>query len=528
MNIPFLGRSTPAWRKLITMREALADRAYFGDLLSGDSWQAWRVMLTSIAGEELTEGERTVFESLTGRDREPGQPVEAFWGIIGRRGGKTRAMAVLSAYLAACVDYRAVLGPGERGKLPLMAANTVQARQAFDFIQGVFEESPALHGLVENVTADAIELRTRVDITVRPASHRTIRGITAVAAICDEMSSWYANEESANPAKEVLRALRPALSTTHGPLVVISTPRAKSGPLYDAFKRHYGPEGHRSILVARAPSKTMNPTLSQWAIDREFEEDPESAAAEYNVEWRGDLETFVDREIIERAITRGVTVRPPVAGINYTAFVDVAGGSGRDSSTLAIAHCERGRTAVLDVVLERRPPFSPQGIVNEFVATLRQYGIRTVIGNAYAAEWPREVFRQNGVEYQVSEKNKNDIYLNFLPLVNSGMVELLDIPKMVTQFCGLERRTARAGRDTVDHRRNEHDDIANAVAGALVSVGAAKLPIRISKEVIAWMDRREAMRKAAEQLGLPNPNIGPMRCFIVGRSTPGPYGGHSL
>ena len=39
---------------------------------------------------------------------------------------------------------------------------------------------------------------------------------------------------------------------------------------------------------------------------------------------------------------------------------------------------------------------------------------------------------------------------------------------MAAQFVGLERRTARSGKDTVDHGLGGHDDVANAVAGALV------------------------------------------------------------
>ena len=121
-------------RKLVTMRAALDDPDYFGTLLAGASWHAWRVLLIAIMGEELTAAERAVFEGLTGREREPLEPVEEFWGVIGRRGGKTRAMAVLGAYLAACVDHRDVLGPGERGVLPILAASTFQAGQAFNFV----------------------------------------------------------------------------------------------------------------------------------------------------------------------------------------------------------------------------------------------------------------------------------------------------------------------------------------------------------------------------------------------------------
>ena len=40
-----------------------------------------------------------------------------------------------------------------------------------------------------------------------------------------------------------------------------------------------------------------------------------------------------------------------------------------------------------------------------------------------------------------------DIYRDVLPLINSGKVELLDLAKLEAQFVGLERRTARGGRD---------------------------------------------------------------------------------
>ena len=116
-------------KKLITMREALQSDGYFGRLLAGDSWAAWRALLIAIVGEELTDDERAVFNSLTGREREPLEPVEEFWAVIGRRGGKTRSMAVLAAYIAGCVDHRDTLAPGERGALPILAAARCRPRK---------------------------------------------------------------------------------------------------------------------------------------------------------------------------------------------------------------------------------------------------------------------------------------------------------------------------------------------------------------------------------------------------------------
>ena len=452
-------------RKLVTMREALDSDGYFGGLLSGDSWGSWRALLIAIVGEALTEDERAIFKILTGREREPLEPVEEFWAVVGRRGGKTRSMAVLAAYIAGCVDHRETLAPGERGALPILAASTMQASQAFNFVSGIFATAPNLKDLPENETADTISLASGVDITIRPASFRTIRGITAVAAIADEIAFWR-SDDAANPDTEILRALRPALATTGGLFAAISSPHSKKGELYSTFRRHFGPEGHPLILVAKAPSRVMNSSLPQSVVDRAFEQDPEAASAEYMADFRNDISAFVSRDAIEAAVSRGVTVRAPLGGVNYAGFIDPSGGSS-DSMTLAIAHRENDRT-ILDCVAERKPPFSPEAVVADFAALVKSYRVNSVRGDRYAGAWPRERFQVHGITYEPADHNRSELYLAFLPMLNSGRVELLDNGRMITQFAGLERRTANSGRDSVNHTVGFHDDIANAVAGALV------------------------------------------------------------
>jgi ribosomal protein S27AE len=48
---------------------------------------------------------------------------------------------------------------------------------------------------------------------------------------------------------------------------------------------------------------------------------------------------------------------------------------------------------------------------------------------------------------------------------------------LISQLANLERRTGRSGRDSVDHRTGEHDDVANSVAGAIVHARSAVKPI---------------------------------------------------
>ena len=136
--------------------------------------------------------------------------------------------------------------------------------------------------------------------------------------------------------------------------------------------------------------------------------------------------------------------------------------------TLGIAHKE-GYTVLLDAIREIKPPFSPEAAVAEFATLLRTYRISTVRGDKYAGEWVREHFRKQNIYYEHSDKAKSQLYLDFLPLLNATATRLLDDPRLVRQLVSLERRTGRStGRDIIDHPPGLHDDVANAVAGAVV------------------------------------------------------------
>jgi hypothetical protein len=68
-----------------------------------------------------------------------------------------------------------------------------------------------------------------------------------------------------------------------------------------------------------------------------------------------------------------------------------------------------------------------------------------------------------GIRCEQSAKPKSDLYVDLLPLLNSRRIELLDHPRLVTQLCGLERRTGRGGRDSIEHAPGGHDDLHQGV-----------------------------------------------------------------
>jgi hypothetical protein len=137
-----------------------------------------------------------------------------------------------------------------------------------------------------------------------------------------------------------------------------------------------------------------------------------------------------------------------------------------------------------------RPPFSPEATINDFTILLKSYRINKVTCDKYAGEFPRELFRRRGVKYLTSDKSKSDLYRDMLPALNSGRILLPRNERLISQLTGLERRSTRAGRDSIDHAPGGHDDVANAVAGVFDTIAEERA--RFPRVVLANWDGSSA------------------------------------
>jgi hypothetical protein len=455
-------------RRRFTILDAIDDANLFAPWFRDRStWPAWFTFLRALFGLSLADHELPLFRECTGRTEPPTAPASEGWLVCGRRAGKSFVLALCAVYLAAFHSYRQYLAPGERGVVLVVASDRKQARVIFRYVKALLLGVPMLRKLVEREVAEAFDLNNNTSIEIMTASYRSLRGYCVVAALCDELAFWPQTDDSANPDTEIIAAIKPAMATIpNAMLLAASSPYAQRGALFDAFKRHFGKDS--PVLVWRAPTRTMNPTVPQRVIDEAVEHDAASAAAEYMAQFRIDVETYISRDVVQAAVVAGRYELPRVEGIRYHGFTDPSGGSS-DSMTLCVAHMQ-GDRVIVDLIRERRAPFSPDSVVKEFSDTLKSYAISTVVGDKYASEWPREAFRKCSIEYRVADKAKSDLYLTLLPLLNSQRCELLDHPRLINQLIGLERRTARSGKDSIDHSPGAKDDIANCVAGAATEV----------------------------------------------------------
>ena len=455
---------------VIALGRCLNDPNLFGRHFRGPSWAAWKVFLAALFAEAAGPNDLEIYRARTGRTAWPTAPFREAAVIVGRRGGKSRTLALIAVYLACFRDYGPHLAAGEVATIGVLAVDKGQARTIFRFVLGLLKAVPMLEPLIVRRDSETIELSNRVHIEIATASFRSTRGYSYAAVLADEVAFWRSDETSLNPDVEILRALRPGLASIPGAMLLMaSSPYAKRGELYNAWRKHFGKDDAR-VLVWKASTEQMNASIDK-TDDRGGVRGAirKARQAEYGGEFRDDLADFVSRETVDAVTMWGLHELPPEPGVTYSAFVDPSGGV-LDSLTLAIGHLDRNALCILDALLECRPPFDPEKAVAQCAVLLRRYGVAKIFGDKYAGEWPVARFAEHGIEFEQSARPKSDLYGDLLPLLNARRIELLDHPRLTVQLAGLERRTARSGKDSIDHAPGGHDDLANAVAGVLVGL----------------------------------------------------------
>lgn len=454
----------------------LTDADVFGRWFLRDSWRTWLAVLHALLGVEPTNAEdKATILRLTGRSTCPTALASTVLLLVGRGGGKSFISAVVT-WLWAIRDYSAVLAPGERPVCMVIAADRRQARVVMGYVKGLLRAFSIFESMLVRETATTLELSNGVVIEIHTASFKSLRGYRVVCCVADEVAFW--EVEGANPDGEILRALKPALARTPGALLLlITSPYARRGEAWRLYREHFGKDTS-DVLVVQADTRSLNPTFDQAEIDRAYRDDPQSAKAEYGAEFRSDLEQYVTLEVLDVVTVPDRVTLPPVPGVVYRAFVDPSGGSS-DSMTLAIGHEGKDKRLIVDYIDEVLAPFDPPSVVARHAATLKLYRIKTVVGDHYAGEWPAAAFRNHGISYKTAEKPKSEIYREFLPLLTGGQVELPDHQILRRQLLALERRMTRGGRESIDHPPRSRDDVANAVAGVLVTMelGKSKGPL---------------------------------------------------
>ncbi len=117
-----------------------------------------------------------------------------------------------------------------------------------------------------------------------------------------------------------------------------------------------------------------------------------------------------------------------------------------------------------------------------YAELLREYGLSTITGDNYAAEWVETAFRTLASGMCAPTSRRARCISKRRRLFARGGISLPNHAVLLRELRLLERRTHRSGRDTVDHGAHGHDDYANAV------LGCAALTMRGDPQNLDWID----------------------------------------
>lgn len=374
--------------------------------------------------------------------------------------------AVLAA-LYKLFAWRAAGGKGNQ--IYLVASDLAQANDDLDLLKKLVRCNPILNDLVI-LKNNSVELKDGTGfIEILPSRDaQSLHGKTYLFLVVDELHT-----QKDYKLLEALELDRTRPDAVQWFASYASMYRHKGVPLVD-IQRQYAEQADPRLFVSwyAGTIEEACPSLNTpYGPTMEDIEDARRSLPSWifrrlylNLPGQPDDAAF-DAERVEEAIVAHRIVIPPQPTLAYTAFCDLSGGGG-DDATLAIAH-ETNGIAVLDLLIDQgartNGTFSPEQAVEKFATILKTYRCYSVTGDRYAAQWPVQAFQKHGIDYRPAELNRSQLYAAFEPLLNSGKVELLDHAKLLQQLIGLIRKG-----DKIDHASGDHDDHANAAAGAVV------------------------------------------------------------
>ena len=453
--------------------QALREPRLIGDSIS----IAQEAALRALYGLPMSETQESIFVRATGRESYQPREYRESSFIVGRRGGKSSKLAANIAVYEACFR-KYDLAQGEQGYVVALSPTKKQSAVVFRYVLARLSNSPTLRRMIKGEPMkDEVSLTNGVTIGVWPCNFRSVRGISIVCAICDEIAFWSDDISGSNPSPEVLRALRPAMANfPNAKLVKISSPFAKSGIVWEDWRDR---DKHPETLVWKLDSATMNPKLDRDFLAQEEQRDPEFYAREYGAEFYESATSLISAEAIECCIVRDRFELLPAAEHSYTAALDAAFRG--DNFAFCVVHREDEKV-VQDFLCTWRGskarPVNLSETLSQIAETLNRFGISTVFGDQFCSEPIRQSLRTMGIDFeQVKTLGTGGapIWTSLRTLITSGRIELLDDSATLSELKKLELVVTSGGNQRVEAATG-HDD--RAVALALASHEAVSQPSR--------------------------------------------------
>ncbi|MGH7788409.1 MAG: hypothetical protein ACRERC_16185 [Candidatus Binatia bacterium] len=440
---PALGGSLPHMRKPATQRR-------------------WDVFLKAFEGLPLAPGELVMFQQMSGRTTpRPGGYSEGV-AVVARQAGKDDTC---SDTINADAVGTIISGVNVDGQFSVAVAQDHRSsvRTIFHRLSAPWRTIPMLRQHVVAFRSESFELDNGLTVVAMPCRPAAPRGLRVRVFVMNE-TDHYQNSEG-NPVDFAMRrAALPTTATTGGKLLIVSSPFLSTGLLGTLHAKHWG-RADSPTLVIQGSAPDFNPTLPADYLQKMKDDDPDSYATEVLGEFSRGTSTLFDDETVA-ACTMPVAERLPAPGRQYVGSFDASGGA-HDAAAGSVGHTE-ATGGVVDAVRRWPSPHDPSAVVAEAADFFRRYGVRTVLADRYAGNYPVSEFKRHGITLEHCPLDRSALYLNLLPRARAAAVCWPNDGTLLRELRGLVRkRSAFGGKQNVDHRPGGFDDVAVTVAGVV-------------------------------------------------------------
>jgi len=389
---------------------------------------------------------------------------------VGRRGGKSATLCRLAVALGVFVDHP--IPKGDVGVIAFVSSRMEEATARLFTIRKILDAI----GVKYRERGNSIELVNKpIRFTVYPCTVAGASGFTSIAVIWDEVSKWRDADTGANPATEVIAALRPTMATQpHARMVLSSSPFGTLDAHAVAFARGDAPDQ----LTAHAPTWEANPTITE----------EKTHALEPNERiWRreyaaipGDAESsFLSSVDVRACVDAGVASRPPVGGTAYVLAMDAAFRADCFAVVVALREYRSrpGAPPIDLIVVDAIHRWTPQPgqrldfdqCMERVASIATKYNEARVVRDAFAGDAVGSALAVRGVrsnEMAMSSAAQWERWSFVEQIVRTAALRLPDDPATIRELSELRLKLRQSGLVQVaaPERKGAHDDVADCIA----------------------------------------------------------------
>jgi len=216
---------------------------------------------------------------------------------VGRRGGKSSWACCFAVAFALVYSGLGLVPPGDVGWCVFVSVSKEEAQARLKTIRKILD---AIRVKYEPEGDTLIIAGTNIGFRVQACTVASVSGWTSILVIADEVPKWKDRDTGANPATEVLAALRPTMAGQ--PLALLFLQGSPVGH-EDAHAKAFERGDDEFQLTAQAATWIARPTLTEEETHR-LEPDERVWRREYAAIPQGSVSSAFEPEAVEEAFRR--------------------------------------------------------------------------------------------------------------------------------------------------------------------------------------------------------------------------------